>query len=430
VNIPARELFASVNQTEVGVLRDENNIWSFEYRPEWSHSPTGFDLAPSLPRKTGKIIDGSTTRPVQWFFDNLLPEEGAREVLAREAKIPTADAFSLLAYYGKESAGAITLLAAGESPGDSGYEPLTDEELHERISKLPKQSLAAGAPKKMSNAGGQHKLAVSIRGDKLFYPKGNTPSTHILKPDHTDSDQFPNSVANEYFVMQLADKLGLPVPHVEIRFVPDPIYLVERFDRRTVNSETHRLHVVDACQLLGLDRIFKYQAATAENLFRCAELCNRPARARLDLMRWAIFNLLTGNSDAHLKNLSFLVNDDGIDLAPFYDLVSTDCYRAQIDNLPRWPDTSLSTPIGAATRFAAVTRQNLHSFARQLDLTPRVADRVLAELTDRITPAADTLYEQFATLKIPQAIARESQLKTLRKIRIIAIKEMVTRLRP
>jgi len=412
------------------MLRDENNIWSFEYRAEWSASPNGFDLAPGLPRKTGKILDGSTTRPVQWFFDNLLPEAGAREVLAQEAQIPTADAFGLLAYYGKESAGAITLLAPGESLDESGYVPLTDEELHERISKLPKQSLCAGAPKKMSNAGGQHKLAVSMKDGKLFYPKGNTPSTHILKPDHTESDDFPNSVANEYFVMQLASKLGLPVPHVEIRFVPDPIYLVERFDRHTSNNETHRLHVVDGCQLLGLDRRFKYQAATAENLMRCAESCNRPARARLDLMRWAVFNLLTGNSDAHLKNLSFLVNAEGIELAPFYDLVSTDCYRAEIGNLPRWPETNLSTPIGAATRFADVTRQDLHSFARQLDITPRVADRALSELTDQITAEAEALYEQFAALQIPQAIARESQLKTLRKILILAIREMVQRLRP
>jgi serine/threonine-protein kinase HipA len=425
VSTPVRELIATVNQIEVGVLRDEDNVWSFEYRPEWMAASHSFDLSPSLPRKQGRIIDGSTTRPVQWFFDNLLPEEAARDVLAKEAAVSSADAFGLLATYGKESAGAITLLAPGESLGESGYVLLSDTELHDRISKLPQQSLGAGAPKRMSNTGAQHKLAVALRDGQLFYPKGNALSTHILKPDHTGTDNYPNSVANEYFVMQLAGRLGLPVPKAEIRYVPDPVYLVERFDRRTVDGETHRLHAIDACQLLGVDRRFKYTAATVENLVRCIDLCSRPARARIDLFSWAVFNLLTGNSDAHLKNLTFLVSARGIELAPFYDLVSTDCYRAAIGNNPRWPETSLSTRIGHAGRFADVTQSDVLAFARQLGLNSRAAEQRVKELTERITAAADSLYEEFESLETPIPIVRESQLKALRSIRHIVIKDMV-----
>ena len=45
-------------------------------------------------------MDGATQRPVQWDFDNLLPEEGQRSLLAADATIDTADAFGLLAYSG------------------------------------------------------------------------------------------------------------------------------------------------------------------------------------------------------------------------------------------------------------------------------------------------------------------------------------------
>src|SRR6202008_4885766 len=159
-------------------------------------------------------------------------------------------------------------------------------ELHDKISKLPKQSLAAGAPKRMSNPGAQHKLAVAIKDGQLFYPKGHSLSTHLLKPDHADTDDYPNSVANEYFVMELARRLGMPVPNTQVRYVPDPVYLIERFDRQTVEPETRRRHVIDACQLLGLDRVFKYSAATADNLARCLELCSSQARARQDLFAW------------------------------------------------------------------------------------------------------------------------------------------------
>lgn len=425
----AHTLIATINGNQVGNLRDEANIWSFEYAPEWTISPAAFDLAPNLPRKGGKIIDGGTTRPVQWFFDNLLPEESARAVLAKEAQIQSTDAFGLLAHYGKESAGAITLLAPGEPLGESGYLALTDAELHERISKLPHQSLAAGAPKRMSNAGAQHKLAVAMCDGQLFYPKGDTPSTHILKPDHSDSDSWPHSVANEYFVMQLAGRLGLRVPPVAIRFVPDPIYLVERFDRRVSADETHRLHIIDACQLLGIDRSFKYTAASVENLGRCVESCNRPARARLDVLAWVLFNLLTGNGDAHLKNLSFRVGAEGIELAPFYDLLSTECHRTSLGIFPRWPETELTTRIGAAGRFRDVTAEDFHTFAAQLGVNRRTASRLLADFTKRIQPAADALYAEFEQLHGPQGIVREGQLKTLRRIRLIIIHDMAQRLR-
>lgn len=114
MSLPVRELLASINGVEVGRLRDQANLWSFQYSSEWLASRDAFDLAPSLPRQKDAIVDGATDRPVQWFFDNLLPEEQAREVLAKEAKVANSDAFGLLAYYGKESAGAITLLAPQE----------------------------------------------------------------------------------------------------------------------------------------------------------------------------------------------------------------------------------------------------------------------------------------------------------------------------
>lgn len=134
---PIRELLASIGDIEVGRLRDQGNIWSFQYSSDWLASGDAFDLAPSLPMQKATIVDGATERPVQWFFDNLLPEEQAREVLAKEAAVASSDAFGLLAYYGKESAGAITLLAPGEiQSGESGYRRLTDQALHERISLL------------------------------------------------------------------------------------------------------------------------------------------------------------------------------------------------------------------------------------------------------------------------------------------------------
>jgi serine/threonine-protein kinase HipA len=425
MNATGRELVATINDRPVGRLREHNNLWAFDYDPEWIAS--GFDLSPHLPRAQGTVIDGATSRPVQWFFDNLLPEEAARDLLAAEARIPAADAFGLLAYYGRESAGAITLRAPGESPAPAGYVELTDADLSERIQKLPKQSLAAGAPKRMSLAGAQHKMAVSIVDGALFFPKGETPSTHLLKPDHVDRENWPNSVANEYFTMRLAKRIGLRVPHVEMRYVPEPVYLIQRFDRERANGDTRRLHIIDACQLLGLDRTFKYQQATVETFANLVEHCANRARARQDVAAWVLFNLLTGNGDAHLKNLSFHVDTSGISLAPFYDLVSTESYRTAPGSTPQWPATPLSTRIGDATTFAQVSVENYTAFAAALGLNRTAIKRLLLEFAGRIETAAADLVQEFEHREAPLA-TRAGQLRVVRTIWSVVIREMVPRL--
>jgi serine/threonine-protein kinase HipA len=425
----ARELTALINATRVGRLREETNLWTFEYEPRWIDSDQAFDLSPHLPRSEGSIVDGASRRPVQWFFDNLLPEDKTRDVLAREAKVDGSDAFGLLAYYGRESAGAITLQTQEEPEAQSGFVLLSDEELHDRIAGLPKQSLSVGAPKHMSNAGGQHKLAVCIREGQLYHPVGNTPSTWLLKPDHEDKDNWPSSVANEYFTMRLAAHLGLSVPEVAIRFVPDPVYLIQRFDRVHDTEPGQRLHAIDACQLLGLDRQFKYQQAGVDALIACVDQCGNPARSRISILQWALFNLLTGNADAHLKNLSFLVRPSGIELAPFYDLVSTEGYRASADNDPRWPHRELTMRIGNASTFAEVTAENFFAFADQLGVNRRASTRLLEDFTRTIDGAATDLYQAYEALPVPQN-QRAGQLRVLRAIHIVVIREMIDRLRP
>ena len=65
--------------------------------------------------------------------------------------------------------------------------------------------------------------------------------------------------------MRLAAACGLEVATVQLRHLPEPVLMVERFDRRTVagNGNTgetvDRLHVMDGCQALGLPVDAKYE---------------------------------------------------------------------------------------------------------------------------------------------------------------------------
>lgn len=49
-----------------------------------------------------------------------------------------------------------------------------------------------------------------------------------------------------------------------------------------------------------------------ERLSRCAEFAGNKVAARLTMLRWALFQFLTGNSDAHGKNFSLFVRLGGL----------------------------------------------------------------------------------------------------------------------
>lgn len=388
-----RSLRASINQTEVGSLREVGGLWSFQYADAWLGNPLGFALSPHLPLAAESLLDGASQRPVQWYFDNLLPEEGQRVLLAADAKLDTADAFGLLAWYGAESAGSVTLLPPDAGPqAAEPLRPLPDDALEARIRQLPKAPLTHAAIKRMSLAGAQHKLAVVLQDGALFEPAGATSSTQILKPDHPDED-YPHSVINKWFVMRLAKRLGLDAPDVHRRYVPSPVYLINRFDRIPDAQGWQRRHVIDACQLLGLDRSFKYSQGSMESLAALANACRSPAVARSRLFGWLVFNVLVGNSDAHLKNLSFLVSHEGIQLAPFYDLLSVATYDTPAFDKKGWPaQTQLAWPILGVRHFSDINRGLLLEAGAALNLAKGTAERLLESLRSRVVQEAEVLY--------------------------------------
>ena len=431
-----RSLHASINHTTVGTLQEVAGLWSFQYAPDWLGRPACFALSPHLPLQAEPLLDGASQRPVQWYFDNLLPEEGQRLLLAGDARLDAADAFGLLAWYGAESAGSVTLLPPDAAPHTAEpLRPLPDEVLEARIRQLPRAPLTQAAIKRMSLAGAQHKLAVVLQDDALFEPAGATPSTHILKPDHPDED-YPHSVINEWFVMRLAKRLGLDVPEVHRRYVPSPVYLIDRFDRTPASQGWQRRHVIDACQLLGLDRSFKYSQGSLPNLAALANACRSPAVARPRLFGWLVFNVLVGNSDAHLKNLSFLVSREGVQLAPFYDLLSVASYDTAAFDKTGWPaHTQLAWPLLGERHFSAITRGLLLEAGAALNLAKGTAERLLENLRKRAVQQAEALYAEVEAdntrlLQVRPELAATlaGEARCLRTLLHTVIKEMAQQL--
>lgn len=430
-----RRLIAYLNGRAVGTLAEGNDLWSFQYDREWAGLSDSFDLSPALPRSQLQHEDGGSERPVQWYFDNLLPEEQMREAVSKEANIHGDDAFALLEYLGAESAGSLVLLPPGQDvnqPG--GLRPLSDDELAHRIRNLSRVTLSSGAPKRMSLAGAQNKLMVVYRDGALCEPVGSEPSTHILKPNHL-SDDYPASVINEYFVMSLARSLGLSAAPVYRRYTPEPVYIIERFDRLVDNTgRTQRRHIIDACQLLNKSRTFKYKTATLQALAQIVGYCRNRVITRLSLYRWLVFNLAMANTDNHLKNLSFLVSAAGIELAPAYDLLSTGTYhtRAFANERANWPAVDLAIELPGATTLATVTRESILSAGEVLGLPRRLGERELDRLTRDLPPALHALEQRIqrenAEYPEPARVFLGGEARLITAIRHIIVRDMLERL--
>jgi serine/threonine-protein kinase HipA len=310
------------------------------------------------------------------FFDGLLPERGVREQLAANLKVDPDNSFDLFARIGRDCAGAVVILPEGE-PNTEGasIEWLDEPRLEGLIRDLPSAPLGvdAGSGIRLSLAGLQSKAVLVRSGSGAFgLPSPAAPSTHIVKPQYEDA-RFKDLVYNERFCMRVAECVGLEVARTDLIFVGErPCLLVERFDRSSDGGATVRLHQEDLCQALGLSPGLKYEEQGGPGLGRVVALLRevsvRGARDVLSLLRVVVVNYVLGNNDAHAKNFALLYGEGGVQLAPFYDIVSSAVYERH--------DTTMAMGLGGEFEQDQVGLKEVRAFAEECGLS---ATAVLAE---------------------------------------------------
>jgi len=315
------------------------DAFQFDYDTAWLTSPSRYPLSPHLP-----LEGGAAPQAIRRFLENLLPEGEALAVAAHDARVARNNVFGLLRHLGHETAGALSFAAAGQEPAEVAplRRHLPFEELQARIDNRANEPFNRWDGKvRMSIAGHQDKLLVTIEDGELFMVDGALSSTHILKPEPArEAARF--MVANEHFCMQLANRISMRrwkapcAAHVSILRVPAPVLSIERFDRRRTSGGVERLHIIDGCQALDLSVSAKYErnvgdqsdvrhirdGASFEKLGRLRPGFVEPALGMQRLVLWAVTTLLFGNSDSHGKNISFFVDRTGLTPTPLYDLVS------------------------------------------------------------------------------------------------------------
>jgi serine/threonine-protein kinase HipA len=361
-----KTLFVYFENKRVGLLRkDEELTYSFEYADDWMANPEAFPLSLMMPLSEKRFANKVTLS----FFENLLPEGEVRKRLEDSHRLQ--GPFDFLNEFGRDCAGAIVVTdnknyryrsnasARVELDMDKIYHAISE---HESVA----EAISEMNPGYLSLAGAQDKFAAIFANEKFYLPTQGGPTTHIVKVPIRRKG-VKDSVYNEFYCMQLAQKIGLGVPETQLLDGEYPLFIVKRYDRQTANGQVRRLHQQDFCQAQGFTSASKYEAKGGPTIRQNFELLrsNITAKRRFaDLERflnWICFNLVIGNNDSHSKNISLrLSTSNRIELAPFYDLLSTAIYST----LQR----EFSFSIGDRTEFTQIGRKQLEKLEDQLEL--------------------------------------------------------------
>lgn len=394
--------------THVGTLSINNEgRWRFAYDSAW----TLFALSPYLPI-TGAVNDLAHQRTVEWFFDNLLPEGALRTALAKREALSEKDSWGLLSQYGKDTAGALSVLPDAISPNDKQeYTEIPQDQLAAMIdsSKAGTPLMGQGKRPRMSLPGAQEKIALRMDESGTFsMPEGTSPSTHILKPESINTN-YPFCPANEWFCMSLAGQTGLKAPEVHVLSVgTHRVYVVKRFDRvLRASGEIFRLHQIDLCQALNVPPSKKYEdegGLTAKDLFKVTTACRIPAAARSTSLQWIAFNYIIGNSDAHAKNLSLMMSGYKPEISPAYDLVCVDAYHQ---------DRRLTMTIGGQIDAGWIEGCHWDALALENRIDPRAMRTVLARMIADVRKAQDTILQSESLLNAEKEWLREHVLPVI-----------------
>ncbi|MBE5905073.1 MAG: type II toxin-antitoxin system HipA family toxin [Pseudobutyrivibrio sp.] len=386
-------------QTLVGTISGEQyNDARFRYVREYIEAREAAPISVSLPFQD----DYFSTEQTRNFFESLLPEGFSRKAVADWMKADENDYIAILAQLGRECLGAIKIVE-GNDDRESGYELLSAERVKALAAEGATKSTEILLETHLSLTGASGKVGLYYNSDnnKWYLPKGDAPSTHIVKQSHVRHKQI---VLNEQLCIQTAKRIGIAVPESFIvsngsQSDQDVLYATPRYDRPLSENKIidglkcpYRLHQEDFAQALGIFASDKYEKVPSGYMSRMFDLLRHnsvnPIEDQIALLRIIIFNYLIGNTDCHVKNFSLLYSEDlkSKRLAPAYDLVATRVYRTT---------SNMSFYIGGELDISKINRNNFAISAFEIGLSQKMVldnfDYVANKLEGAMTEAAEEL---------------------------------------
>ena len=325
------------------------------------------------------VCEGLSWESLPPELGGLLPE-GMQLEQWRAAPVEDSTEWGLLAAVGADLPGLISVLPSGSKSlplgrTAEGLKSLNRARIQPELDALPYRegelaefNSAAGFPHSLASSGASASAVYSRKQAAFKLVKLN--GSYRLTPEPPESVE---QVENQLLTTQLAQDAGLAVAPVGRLRTTDgrAVLWAERFDRAGA-SNSQRLRVESACQLLGKARTAKYEGSLEAIAELIRQYCTNP---KIQLMRFfhrVLFGWLSGNGGLHLKKWALLQNGNLIELSPAYGMMNHAISRK---------DASESA-LSLAGRRAGLDRDSLLEYLGQevCGLNLRMIDRVLHQL--------------------------------------------------
>ncbi len=315
--------------TFIGTLAEKDGSVFFEYGREWLDA--GLELSPfTLPLKPG-LISHKDLRfgPLFGLFDDSLPDGWGLLLMDRSFRSQGIDPASVsildrLLYLGDKTMGALTYHPAVQR---DNYDTLPG--LHELAAEarqvyagkveniLPQLMRAGGSP-----GGARPKVLIGFNPvtDDMISGEGDIPSgfEHWIVKFSAREDLTDAGVV-EYAYAKMATAAGIAMEESRLFTAgnDEHFFGVKRFDRLPGNR---RCHIHTFGNLIHAN--FRVPGSDYADLLKVTSLLTEDHQDLEAAYRLMVFNVLAHNRDDHVKNFSFLFNDQTgrWSLSPAYDL--------------------------------------------------------------------------------------------------------------
>ena len=271
---------------------------------------------------------------------------------------------------------------------------------------------------RISLSGVQPKGSLVLRDGSLRKPKEGERGEYILKPAPVSYALLERKYcpANEHLTMQMAAQAyGIETAANALCFFRDgeAAYITKRFD---VAPDGSKYSQEDFASLAGLTNVnggsnYKYSVLSYED---CADIIRRYVRAaQVDLLRFfrvVLFNYITLNDDAHLKNFSLIDRGNGdYRLAPAYDLINTSLHlrTPQIFALEK----GLFKEGMRMTDTHTVDRTDFEEFGRRIGLPDRMVKREISTFAEESPIALGLIERSFLSEELKKSYRQSYQYR-------------------
>ena len=252
---------------------------------------------------------------------------------------------------------------------------------------------------RISLSGVQPKFSAIVGEDlRLRYTRDNERGHFILKPQpssyHIINREF--CAANESLTMQLASQVyRIETAANGLCFYEndETAYITRRFDIHGGGKYRQE----DFASLMGLTKSnggadYKYSRASYED---CADVIRRHVKAyRIDLLRFfrlVLFNFISLNDDAHLKNFSLINTGNEYRLTPAYDLINTSLHL--VNHRIFALDKGLFKEGMQLSDVRQVCRNDFEEFGHRIGLNDKTVQREL-DFFAAVHPEAEQLIDR------------------------------------